>query len=169
MVDYSTSLLWLALWPGTVYRIQNQREKRVKGAEMIALPVKTGKKNSRLSPLFGKAKYFVLIKGDSMELIENESKSGKDVAGFLKQRGVEKLVVSHMGQKPFEMLDAAGIDVYLCNDLKLAANEVALQLLQDRLQKIERSNYKQLLENHGSHKESKSKQRCCQQGHFVFA
>ncbi len=135
---------------------------------MIALPVKTGKKNSRLSPLFGKAKYFVLIKGDSMELIENESKSGKGVSAFLKQKGVDTLIVSHMGQKPFETLDAAGIEVYLCNDLKLAANEVVLKLVNESLQKVDKTNYKQLLEKKGQHAQTHSKERCCQKGRFVF-
>jgi predicted Fe-Mo cluster-binding NifX family protein len=42
----------------------------------IAIPVKMNKENPPLAPLFGKAKWFAVIEGDTINIVENPAEGG---------------------------------------------------------------------------------------------
>jgi predicted Fe-Mo cluster-binding NifX family protein len=125
---------------------------------MIALPLATNKKTSHVSALFGKAKYFAVFNGKTIEVLPNEINSGKRIASWLQEKGVSKLIVKHMGKRPFEMLQNLGIEVYFCDE-KIASNEAVVKLLNDELTLITPQNYLEFLGE--EEKLSASPKTCC--------
>ena len=81
---------------------------------MIAIPVKTNKENTAVSTLFGKAKYFAFIENNKIKILKNEQMGGKAVANWLKNKNVDVLITSHLGEKPLSTLlnNGTKIDVY---------------------------------------------------------
>lgn len=94
---------------------------------MIAIPIKTNKENSAVSPLFGKAKYFVISEKNKIEIVKNPYQGGRAVVQWLQSLGVCKVIVAHMGQNPFAMLQASNIKVYYAGDKKIEFKEVMLK------------------------------------------
>ncbi|MGM0623358.1 MAG: NifB/NifX family molybdenum-iron cluster-binding protein [Campylobacterota bacterium] len=128
---------------------------------MIALPIAKKTKTSNISPLFGKAKQFAIFKDSSIEVVPNELQNGKQIVSWLKELGVDTVILKHLGKRPFMMLHDCGIDVYFCDE-KLAANEAVLKMLENRLIKVTPQNYDGLLgheHSHGPQKRGCSKQR----------
>jgi predicted Fe-Mo cluster-binding NifX family protein len=125
---------------------------------MIALPLATKKKTSHISALFGKAKCFALFNGNTIEVLDNEINSGKRIATWLQEKGVTKLIVKHMGKRPFEMLQNLGIEVYFCDE-KIASNEAVVKLLNEELTLITPQNYNAFLSEEQTL--SASPKTCC--------
>lgn len=133
---------------------------------MIALPVATTRKTSHIVSLFGKAKQFAIFNNNTIEVVPNEVQSGKKIASWLKEKGVQSVVVKHMGKRPFEALMSLGIKVYFCSE-KLPSNEVVLKLLNNELTQVTPQNYLELLGEH--EKFSASPKKCCHSKRNNFA
>lgn len=76
---------------------------------MVAIPVKTDREYSAITPLFGKAKWFALIDGGKVAFWKNENGSGREVVEHFKAAGVTDVIFQEMGGSPFAMLQEAGI------------------------------------------------------------
>jgi predicted Fe-Mo cluster-binding NifX family protein len=94
---------------------------------MIAIPIKTNKENSAVSPLFGKAKYFAISEKNKTKIVKNTFQGGRAVVQWLQNLGVSKVIVSHMGHNPFAMLQDNNIKVYFAGDKKIEFKDVMLK------------------------------------------
>lgn len=80
---------------------------------MIAIPVarRDGGELKNLN-LFTRAKLIALVDAnDTTEVLEHEHSSGKTLALDLIERGVKVLITDHMGQTPYDLLSAAGVEL----------------------------------------------------------
>ena len=82
---------------------------------MIAIPVKADPSNplnSRASKLFGNAPAFVLISQEgTSSILANDFANGKQLAQALINSGVKTLITNHLGEKPYQMLTAASVQI----------------------------------------------------------
>ena len=76
---------------------------------MIALPVKTQRSETALSPLFGHAKYFAFVEDGDVTIEKNPYSGGTEVARWLLDKGVKVVILQHIGRKPFEFLNQNGV------------------------------------------------------------
>ena len=72
------------------------------------------------SPIFGRSQYMVLVDTDTMdcETLANPAISAAGGAGiqaaqFLASKGVQALITGNVGPNAFQVLNAAGVPVYL--------------------------------------------------------
>lgn len=129
---------------------------------MVALPIVNSKKASNISPLFGKAKYFALYEGNKIEVVKNEVLNGKRIIQWLKDLGVDQLIVNHLGKRPFEMILSSGMKAYFC-EKKTASNDAVLKFLNGELQEITKENFEELVaeEEKKEFSFSTSAKKCC--------
>jgi predicted Fe-Mo cluster-binding NifX family protein/predicted DNA-binding protein (UPF0251 family) len=98
-----------------VVKLNNQEETVME--KIIAIPVLQNSGDPALCEHFGRTQYFAIVKGDpkddNIEFVSN-SHDGTcmDVAGPLKSKGVEVLLVKGIGRKAKVACDQIGIEVY---------------------------------------------------------
>ncbi len=91
---------------------------------MIAMAVKTDSENSAISPLFGKAKYFALVdKDEKITFLANIEKSGIKAINLLINKGVKTLLMSHIGERPFQTALNANLDIYFVGKERVEIRE----------------------------------------------
>ncbi len=122
---------------------------------MIAIPVKTNKENPVVSTLFGKAKWFAYVDGDTITIEANETESGRVVVEQMAQRGVEQLVFHHMGGNPYMLLQRAGIECFHDGGERIFLDEVLQKLQKGELTKVEPINMNEFIEQGNMHKSGK--------------
>ena len=125
---------------------------------MIAIPVKTDKENPAVTTLFGKAKWFAIVDGDTITIEKNEIQSGRAVVEYLVSKGVDKLIFNHMGGNPFMLLQKAKVECFHSGDERILLNDVLDKLKIDSLIKVDGTNMSDFVEqgnmhNGGGHKE----------------
>jgi len=125
---------------------------------MIAIPVKTDKENPAVTTLFGKAKWFAIVDGDTITIEKNEIQSGRAVVEYLVSKGVDKLIFNHMGGNPFMLLQKAKVECFHSGDERILLNDVLDKLKNDSLIKVDGTNMSDFVEqgnmhNGGGHKE----------------
>lgn len=135
---------------------------------MIVIPVKTDKQNSAVSPLFGKAKWFALVKDSGVEMVKNSFSSGSEVVNWLHSIGAKTLIASHLGARPFELLNSLGIEAYFAGDERIEIEEVLQKHKNGELARLTLENFGQFVKEHhhnepkgfGVNRSSATK-RCC--------
>lgn len=120
---------------------------------MIAIPVKTDTKESAVTPLFGKAKWFAIIAEDgTVSYWKNEIKSGREVVEYFKKQGVTSVIFQDMGGNPFMLLDRAGIACYHGGEGRVLYEEAYAHMKEGTLVRVTPLNMAQYVEK--SHKHS---------------
>jgi len=87
------------------------------------MPVKMGKEEVLISPLFGHAKHFAFVDKEGIEIIKNPHDGGAEVAQWLIDEGVQAILTHHIGIKPFTILTQAGIACYYVGEGKVHIEE----------------------------------------------
>jgi predicted Fe-Mo cluster-binding NifX family protein len=110
----------------------------------IAVPVRPDSKDRTkyvVSSAFGKAKQFAIIDNSNMgiEIIKAEVQGGKEIAKMLKDKGVNTVMVSHVGWGAFSALQNFGINVYYIDE-KTPLEEAISKFKQGSLLKITEEN-----------------------------
>jgi predicted Fe-Mo cluster-binding NifX family protein len=124
---------------------------------MIAIPVKTNKKNPPVSTLFGKSKWFALVDNQGNVSIEaNGTESGREVVENMIKKGVNKLVFHHMGGNPFMLLQKANIECFHDGGKRILLDEILVDLKDNKLIKIDGSNMNQYIEQGNMHKNERN-------------
>ena len=119
-----------------------------KGLKMkIAIPVKTSNDDPAVSPLFGKAKFFAFVDGDKISIEKNEEQSGSAIVGKFIDKGIETVVVQHLGYSPFEMLQEAKIDVFYAGEGRVLLSEVLERFKKGELKSVDESNIENLVKH----------------------
>jgi predicted Fe-Mo cluster-binding NifX family protein len=116
---------------------------------MIAIPL-DNENSTQISKLYGKAPYFAILDIDSgsFKVIENGVKgSGPKSASFLKKFGVDSTIFYHMGDGVYKSFKKENMDVYCAKYNLYSIDEIYRDFLSDSLQKLDESNYKELLDS----------------------
>lgn len=123
---------------------------------MIAMPIKSNSKESALTTVFGKTKYFALVDEESGEITvrENPFESGRDLSEWFANNGVDKVIVKSMGANPFLILNNSGIEVYLCHAKRSTIEETVANLREGKATKITVENMGEYLDA-GGHRHGK--------------
>ncbi len=121
----------------------------------LAVPVKFGRVDAPVSPLFGHAKYFAFIDGDEIEVVPNEYDGGMDVVRWLLHRGTGVVIVQHIGKKPFEVLQQKGVEVWYAGEGRIPLTEALQRWREGKLLRIDSSNIDRFARHnhhHGEHR-----------------
>ncbi|MRJ02296.1 MAG: dinitrogenase [Epsilonproteobacteria bacterium] len=104
---------------------------------LVAIPVKTAREETAVSPLFGHARYFAFIDdGGKMEIEENPYDGGMEVVYWLLGRGVNRVITHHIGPRPFEVLRENGLICYSAGEGRVLAREAFEALMRGELEEI---------------------------------
>ncbi len=115
----------------------------------IAIPVKMNRENPPLAPLFGKAKWFALIEGENVNIVENPAHGGRAVIEWLLSEGVDTIIFQEMGTTPYEMVRATGvIALYHAGYERILLDEVLEKFKAGSLPKIDDSNIAEIIAHH---------------------
>jgi len=113
----------------------------------LAIPLKTNKEDSAISPLFGKAKYFAFINGSNIKIEKNELKSGSSIVDWFKSKGVEAVIVQSLGYSPYEMLRESGIEIFYAGDGRVLLKDVLERLKRGELSLVDDTNINKLIKH----------------------
>lgn len=91
---------------------------------MIVMPVKSNNENSAISPVFGKVKFFAIV-NENLEItfVENVEKSGIKAVELLVQNGAKTLLMSHIGEKPFQTAKEKSLEVFFVGKERVTIKE----------------------------------------------
>lgn len=123
---------------------------------MIAMPIKSNSKESALTTVFGKTKYFALVDEENGEITvkENPFDSGRALSEWFVDNGVDKVVVKSMGANPFLILNNGGVEVYLCHEKRSTIEETVALLREGKATRITAENMSEYLDA-GGHRHAK--------------
>lgn len=116
---------------------------------MLAIPL-DAKNDTTISTLYGNAKFFALLDEQTGEfsVIENsECGNGIKGANFLKDKGITSTIFYHMGEGLYKIYEQNNIDVFTCKKELMSLDSIYMGYLQSGLQKLDGSNYKELLDS----------------------
>lgn len=116
---------------------------------LITIPIKMNKKDTAVAPLFGKAKWFALIKDAEITIEANPCHGGKAVVNWLSEIGVNKLIIQEMGKSPYMQLKSYGdIELYHAGYERNLLQEVLEKFNNNQLSKIDDSNIAEIIKHH---------------------
>ncbi len=122
---------------------------------MIVFPLKTNKKDSAISPLFGKAKYFAFYDGKSLQTEKNELNSGSKLIDWFVSKNVDKIVIKEMGSSPYEKIKKTNIEIFYAGDERITSEKLINKINDQSLQKLKEEQIKEIIKKHkNSHKHS---------------
>ncbi len=117
----------------------------------IAMPVKTAKADTAISPLFGHAKYFAFVDDEKIEIMKNPFDGGADVARWLADEGVQAVLTHHIGVKPFALLSQHGIACYYVGEGRVSIEEALKAFKKGELLEITDANVDQFARHTHKH------------------
>ncbi len=113
----------------------------------IAVPLKTNKEDSAISPLFGKAKYFAFIYGTKIDIVKNELNSGSDIVNWFKNQGIEAVIIQSLGHSPYEMLKNSSIEIFYAGEGRVLLKDALNRLQKNQLSLVDDTNIDKLLKH----------------------
>lgn len=117
----------------------------------IAIPVKTDNENPALASLFGKAKWFAIVKDGSVNIEKNQAKGGKAVIEWLKSSGIDTIIFQEMGTTPYEMIKSVGdIDLYHAGEERIELADVLAMFQDNKLKKVDDQMMAEIIKKHES-------------------
>jgi predicted Fe-Mo cluster-binding NifX family protein len=119
---------------------------------MVAMPVKSRSEDSAISPVFGKVKYFAVVdESGNISFVENIEKSGARAIQLLLENGAKTLLMSHMGENPFQMAVRSGIEIFFVGKERITIKEAVEKLKNGEFQKATEIDKNIFIGHHGSH------------------
>jgi len=115
----------------------------------LAIPVKLKRENPPIAPLFGKAKWFAIVDGDSIDIIQNTQQGGRAVIEWLYRMGVEVLLIQEIGIAPYEMIKELGtMGIYYVGSERILLNSALEKFKRDELELLDDTNIDKILKHH---------------------
>jgi len=118
---------------------------------MLAVSVKTGKENTAVSPLFGKAKYFAFYDGKTITIEKNEAGDGIAVIDWFVQKGVDTIIVKEMGANPYKALQKYDIKLLYAGDERIEVTEIVKQYDAGELKPLNTMQMQAIITKHERH------------------
>jgi len=119
----------------------------------IAIPVKMNNENPALAPLFGKAKWFAIVKNDKTEILRNEQNGGRAVIEWLNSMGIDTIIFQEMGHTPYEIVKEIGtMELFHAGHERVLLNDILEKFKNDALKIIDDTNIDAIIQHHeGKH------------------
>ncbi len=115
----------------------------------VAIPVKTNKEDPVVSPLFGKAKWFAFVEEREVCIEKNEAAGGIRVVDWLLEKGIDAVIVQHMGDSPYRYIqEASEIPVFYAGEERQSVRELMQKFENEELVIIDDTNAHELIRNH---------------------
>ncbi len=118
---------------------------------MLAVAVKTGKENTAVSPLFGKAKFFAFYDGNNITIEKNEVGDGKAVIDWFVQKGVDTIIVKEMGSNPYKALQKYNIKLLYAGDERIEVADIIKKYEAGELNELNASQMQNIITKHEKH------------------
>ena len=118
---------------------------------MLAVAVKTGKENTAVSPLFGKAKYFAFYDGKNITIEKNEQEGGAAVIQWFAQKGVDTIIVKEMGSNPYNALQKYNIKLLYAGDERIEVADIIDKYEAGELDELNASQMQTIITKHEKH------------------
>jgi len=111
----------------------------------FAAPLKMNKKESAITKVLGKAKYFGIYDSDTneMEVIQNTQAGGPAIFYELKNLGVDVVLTQHSGAGAVRASLELGIDLYYCGDERKILLDAVKEFQDGKCTKITPENFHQ--------------------------
>jgi predicted Fe-Mo cluster-binding NifX family protein len=111
----------------------------------FASPLKMNKKDSAITKVLGKAKYFGIYDSETnqLEVIENTQAGGPAIFGELKRLGVDVVLTQHAGPGAVRAGLELGIDLYYCGSERKLMLEAVKEFQDGKCIKITPQNFHQ--------------------------
>ncbi len=120
----------------------------------LAIPVKTNKKNPAVSPLFGKAKWFAIIKARKINIVPNNQSGGKDVIEWLYNIKIDAILIQEIGISPYEKAKELGLMLYHTGFKHILLSEVLEKFENNKLEILDDTNIDKIIKYHKKHHSS---------------
>ncbi len=114
----------------------------------LAIPIKMNKKNSAVAPLFGKAKWFAIVKDDKIDIVPNNQSGGKAVIEWLYQIKIDAILIQEMGITPYEKVKELGLMLYHTRFERILLNEVLEKFKKNELEILDDTNIDKIIKYH---------------------
>jgi Uncharacterized conserved protein len=128
--------------------LNQKKENQGKYNGYVAIPIKAPRENQpiKISPAFGKVKFFALYDRNSkkIEIVENPADNGGGVVRFLNSLGIKELITLHMGKGAYNIALACGMKIYFAKDDKKTLDEVIAKFESNQLPIITEENFELL-------------------------
>lgn len=113
---------------------------------MIAIPARIRNDEVLLTTIFGRSEQVALVddKGQ-IEVKENAFNGGVDLANWLVERGVTRLVIRNMGANPYLTLRQGGVKVYVTPKNRAPIAEIVEDLESGKLTEVTPDNMSEYL------------------------
>jgi len=115
----------------------------------IAIPIKMNKKDSAVAPLFGKAKWFAIVDGDTINIVPNENSGGTAVIEWLFNINVDTIVMQEMGRNPYlKAKSYEKIEIYHSGFERILLLDVLEKLNRKSLIKVDDAYMETIIKHH---------------------
>ena len=115
----------------------------------LAIPVKMNKENPAIAPLFGKAKWFAIVKDGETTIIPNNQSGGQAVIEWLYEMKVDALLIQEMGQNPYQKIkDYGTMALYHTGFDRILLNDVLDKLENNKLEILDDTNMDKIIKHH---------------------
>ena len=114
----------------------------------LAIPVKMNKENSAVAPLFGKAKWFAIVKDGKIDIVPNNQSGGKAVIEWLWDMKVDAILIQEMGVTPYEKAKELGLMLYHTGFERILLNDVLEKFKKSELEILDDTNIDKIIKHH---------------------
>jgi len=115
----------------------------------LAIPVKMNKENSAIAPLFGKAKWFAIVKDEEVMIIPNNQSGGQAVIEWLYEMKVDALLIQEMGLTPYQKVKAYGnMALYHTGFERILLTDVLEKFENNELEILDDTNMDEIIKHH---------------------
>ena len=114
----------------------------------LAIPVKMNKENSAIAPLFGKAKWFAIVKDGKIDIVPNNQSGGKAVIEWLWDMKVDAILIQEMGVTPYEKAKELGLMLYHTGFERILLNDVLEKFKNSELEILDDTNMDKIIKHH---------------------
>ncbi len=114
----------------------------------LAIPVKMNKEDSAVAPLFGKAKWFAILKDGKIDIVPNNQSGGQAVIEWLSKMNVNTLLIQEMGVSPYTKAKELGLMLYHTGFERILLSEVLEKFKNGELEILDDTNIDKIIKHH---------------------
>lgn len=115
----------------------------------LAIPIKMNKENAPIAPLFGKAKWFAIVKDGEISIIPNNQSGGKAVIELFYEMNIDVLLIQEMGLTPYEKIKEYGtMTIYHTGFERILLNDVLKKFDNNELEILDDTNIDKIIKHH---------------------
>ena len=120
----------------------------------LAIPVKMNKENPPVAPLFGKAKWFAIVENGQSKILSNSQSGGQAVIEWLKEMGIEALLIQEIGVGPYKKAKNYGLQLYHTGFERILLEDVISKFEAGELEILDDTNIGNIIK-HGERRDSR--------------